>query len=439
MASNQESPGIKLKSKRLRLGTNFEKCIKCQTSKAHEKLQTGMQSSVVKFIQCAKLRNDDVFKRLEPDLTDNGQSLAESVSVKWHKSCYSSYTSNENVRYQVSEIPPQEVTIPPSTPTLRSTTASINWKLCLVCQQVKCKGEKDLTLVVTKQVFTTLMQAAEHRRDEQMLTRIRNEDLIAVEAKYHRGCYQRYTVIVSSSKSSTGDEKSKYDEAFFNFIVEIGHKLSDEGRAYDMSTLLSMYKKHLTEAGIDKDTADTYKAQNLKKRMIHKYGEKIAFHSQFVKNKAELVCSASLNLGEIINLLAELKDVQETSSRSTSSSETDTYNQVLYHAAVILRNEIKNVSGIETKPLNVCDLTLEKASKLVPSRLQLFLRWVMQSQKAHDADLSPIEGESQDQSDLKDTERRKILAIGQDIITCNSCGRKKMPKNVGLGNGQKTV
>lgn len=427
MVSNQESPGIKLTSKRLRLGTDFEKCIQCQTNKAHEKLQTGMQSSVMKFIQCAKLRNDDVFRRIEPDLTDNGQSLAGSVSVKWHKSCYSTYTSNENARYQV-EIPPQEVIIPPSTPTLRSTTASTNWKLCLVCQQGKCKGEKDLTQVVTKQVYSTLMQAAEHRWDEQMITRIRNEDLIAVEAKYHRGCYQRYTVIVSSSKPSAGDEKSKYDEAFFNFINEIGHKLTDEGRAYDMSTLLNMYKMQLTQAEIDKDTADTYKAQNLKKRMIHKYGEKIAFHSQFVKNKAELVCSASLNLGEIINLVAELKDVHATPSRSTTSSETDTYNQVLYHAAVILRNEIKDVAGIETNPLNVSNFSLEKANKLVPSRLQLFLKWVMQSQRAHDADLSPIEGESQDQSDLKDTERRKILAIGQDIITCNSGGRKKMPK-----------
>ena len=37
-----------------------------------------------------------------------------------------------------------------------------------------------------------------------MMTRIRGEDLVAVEAKYHRGCYQRYTVIASSSMSSGG-------------------------------------------------------------------------------------------------------------------------------------------------------------------------------------------------------------------------------------------
>lgn len=57
-------------------------------------------------------------------------------------------------------------------------------------------------------------------------------------------------MVCSSKSSSAGDAKSKYDEAFFNFVAEIGHKLTDEGRAYGMSTLL--YKRHFTEAGSTK-------------------------------------------------------------------------------------------------------------------------------------------------------------------------------------------
>ena len=78
MASSQSSPGIKLSSKRPRLGSNYDKCIKCQTVKKNEKLQNGMESSVNKFIECAKQRNDDIFRRISPDLKNN-TFLAETV------------------------------------------------------------------------------------------------------------------------------------------------------------------------------------------------------------------------------------------------------------------------------------------------------------------------------------------------------------------------
>jgi len=437
MASNQESPGIKLKpSKKRRLSTNYDKCIKCQTTKINEKLQSGMQSSIIKFVHCAKLRNDEVFRRIEQDI--EGKSLRSSIEVKWHKSCYSSYTSNENVKYFAVTPPSQTDDIPSLTPMLRSTTCSTNWQLCFVCQKGKCKGEKDLAQVASQQVSSTMLRSAEYRNDEEMIRRIRNEDLIAVKAKYHRGCYQRYTVVVSTSKADDELEKGKYDLAFCNLIEKIGHKLISEERAYDMSTLLNMYKVNLTDAGLDKDTADSYKVQNLKKRLVNKYGATIAFHSQVERNKSELVCSATLNLGEIINLVAEVKG--DCAPSTAMSSKKDTYNQVLYHAAMILRNEIKDVKGIETSPLNVSDLTLEKATELVPSRLQLFLRWLTQSQRVHDTEVAPIDDQvEEDEVDMKADETRKILAIGQDIIACNSSGRKKMPKNVGLGIALKTM
>ena len=68
----------------------------------------------------------------------------------------------------------------------------------MVCQQVKFKGERDLTQVANLQVYDTLMNAAQCRNDETMMMRIRGEDLVAMEAKYHRGCYRRYTAAASS-------------------------------------------------------------------------------------------------------------------------------------------------------------------------------------------------------------------------------------------------
>ena len=311
MASSQSSPGIKLSSKRPRLSSNYDKCIKCQTVKKNEKLQNGTESSVNKFIQYAKQRNDDISRRISPDLKNNTFLIQ---NVKWHKSCYSTYTSNENVKYNASTH--DAMVLQPSTSvTLRSSVMATNWKLCMVCQQVKCKGERDLTHVANLQVYDTLMNAAQCRNDKTMMMRIRGEDLVAMEAKYHRGCYRRYTAAASSSKSKEGDKsiQVEYDSAFLKLINEIEQKLVKEGRAYDMATLLCMYKRHLTDSGMEKAVTDMYKVQNLKRKLIQHYGEKIKFHQQYERNKSELVCSSSLNLAEIINLVAELTEATKDS------------------------------------------------------------------------------------------------------------------------------
>ena len=111
----------------------------------------------------------------------------------------------------------------------------------MVCQQVKCKGERDLTQVANLQVYGKLKNDAQCRNDETMMMRICGEDLVAMEAKYHRGCYRRYAAAASSSKSTWGDTsiQAEYDSAFLKLINEIikQKRLVKEGRAYNMATL----------------------------------------------------------------------------------------------------------------------------------------------------------------------------------------------------------
>ena len=52
------------------------------------------------------------------------------------------------------------------------------------CQQVKCKGERDLSQVAYVEAYDTLMNAAKCRNDETMMMRIRGEDLIAINLFY---------------------------------------------------------------------------------------------------------------------------------------------------------------------------------------------------------------------------------------------------------------
>ena len=92
------------------------------------------------------------------------------------------------------------------------------------------------------------------------------------------------------------------------------------------------------------------------------------------------------------------------------------------------------------QPLNVSGVSIQKATQVVPARRQQFFRWLLQTQKAFEREGLPI-GNLKDlnESVLKENETRNILAVCQVILSCNSGGRKKMPKHVGLGLAMKTM
>ena len=98
-----------------------------------------MVSSVNKFIECAKQRNDEIFRRISTNLKNNA-ILVENV--KWHKSCYSTYISYENVKYHASTKHDALVSQPSTSVTQRSSVMATNWNLCMVCKQVKCKERR---------------------------------------------------------------------------------------------------------------------------------------------------------------------------------------------------------------------------------------------------------------------------------------------------------
>lgn len=72
---------------------------------------------------------------------------------------------------------------------LRSSGAATNWDLCFICQQVKCKGETNVAQVVTSNIYEKMVRTADYRDDELMKTRIQDVDLVALQGKYHKGCY----------------------------------------------------------------------------------------------------------------------------------------------------------------------------------------------------------------------------------------------------------
>ncbi|KAK3729921.1 hypothetical protein QZH41_018079 [Actinostola sp. cb2023] len=270
--------------------------------------------------------------------------------------------------------------------------------------------------VRTFEACNTIKTVAEATDDHRILHILRgvNNDLVAAEAKYHKSCFASYTS-KSNLKHKTFKEtqdESLYSLAFKELASSIESGI-DEGKAYDMSSLLSMYQNSLQSKGVN---GDSYTRQRLKLRLQNHFAERIVFHQPFDKRNPELVYSSKISLQDVINAAVDLHpSKQQGSSSNESSSDKTNY---IFEAAKMIKNDIKQCNGICTRPLDVNDLNQETVRRIVRNRLYWLLRWII--------------GCDVEDASTNAADERRILSIAQDIIHCSSNARVKTPKHIGL-------
>lgn len=191
MASHDNEGITILPPEKKRRLTSFAKCVICQADK-NEVLRKGKESSVETFISALSLRQDEVYERLYPKISNQ-----RDLELFWHSSCYSSYTSQQNIRYATSS----KVSAPFLTEDSfnveekrfsRSAITPTDWSSCLFCCNKTHKKVREMQNVCTFEACQTITEkAVESKGDEQMLHLLRgvNNDLIATEAKYHKNCF----------------------------------------------------------------------------------------------------------------------------------------------------------------------------------------------------------------------------------------------------------
>ena len=104
----------------------------CQGDK-NEVLQKGKESSVETFISAISLHHDEVYERLFSEISDR-----KDLELFWHSSCYSSYTSQQNIRYATGSNVSAPLLTEDSGNTedrrlSRSAIAPTDWSCCLFC------------------------------------------------------------------------------------------------------------------------------------------------------------------------------------------------------------------------------------------------------------------------------------------------------------------
>jgi hypothetical protein len=95
MASSADADDIPLgllPAKRAKV-IDSKKCLFCQVDN-NECLRKASALGISAFLRASKLRNDDVYERIDPDA-----DTLLTKDISWHGSCYKSYTSRRNLSF----------------------------------------------------------------------------------------------------------------------------------------------------------------------------------------------------------------------------------------------------------------------------------------------------------------------------------------------------
>ena len=207
--------------------------------------------------------------------------------------------------------------------------------------------------------------------------------MIAKDAKYHGKCRSKYVsktnLKYQGYKEDNEEEECVYSAAFALLVDKITPALS-EGNIYDMSYLLGRYKQVLVVKGV---SCSTHRSENLK-RMRNHFLDQIVIEKQNDPSMPELIYSSHLSVADIVKTSVSHQSTSQVENAGDEDTKQDMEQDkaiILYHAAQIIKNDIKQCKGLSIKPLSVDDVSIERGRCLIPQSLYSFLLEVISRQE----------------------------------------------------------
>ena len=273
------------------------------------------------------------------------------------------------------------------------------------------------------------------RNDESVLIHIRERDCVAIEAKYHKKCYQKYTKSLSNmtrEKAETGPVV--YDKAFDLFCVDIVQKrIIDDKEILLLSCLLKRFISYIKEVdGVDVP----YQAARLKKRIQTRYPQ-VVFHSSRTKNKGTLVYSDDIIPGDIADDIMEIDHADDSSDENEIEDGNAAYESScsigmratpdhceIFHTAMEIRKMLRESKGVDGWPPDANDMTYDLAKESIPAKLFNFIAWTVGYSDEPAMDERIV---------LSHSQSCKVVSICQDFVYAEGKGRKQTHKALALG------
>ena len=279
-----------------------------------------------------------------------------------------------------------------------------------------------------------LQKAAELRNDESILVHIRGKDCVAIEARYHKKCYQKYTKsLLNMTKAKPPvTEPTVYDKAFDLFCLNMMEKRIIHNKEI---LLLSYLRKKFIGIIKDVDGSDVpYQAARLKKRIQLRYPQ-VVFHASKTMAKGTLVYSGDIVPGEIADDMLEMDrsdseeeedddDAENNIGGSSKRNLRDIAPNQFFHVAMEIRKMLKESKGVDGWPPDSSDLTLELAVESIPIKLFNFIAWTLGYSNEPVLDERIVIPRSQ---------ICKVVSICQDLVYAEAKEKKQTQKSLALG------
>ena len=284
-----------------------------------------------------------------------------------------------------------------------------------------------------------LREAATKKDDQSILLQIANKDMVALEVKYHKRCYDKYTSFLRTTTQSKGKETEqhdfKYEKSFDVFCEEfVKEKLIKQENIFCMKKLKKEFVKSVKR--VQNEDAASYRTFRLKERLRKKFPQ-LVFHRPKVRTKSDIAYSECLSKGSVAESFIE--DDVETSQSSRESDyaldsddEGQTYMiprqltlQEMYAVSLKLRNNLRDHSSswYENWPPFASDVNVDSVKKLAPPLLFNFMAWLLGFSDDPD---------STDYIALDEKTTAKIFSLCQDMAYVASKGKVQTPKSLAL-------
>ena len=172
--------------------------------------------------------------------------------------------------------------------------------------------------------WVTVVEAAEAKKDEKLLTQIRNVDLFSAEAQFHPSCRKTYT---SDSERGRGDDEEarlyqqhleKAHKYAFDMVCDVVEKdMLSGGKVMKLTDLRDIYITDLANSAFSNPD---YRSEKLKSKLEKAYRGKIVFcplgvgvklHSQLVYS-LELKLECAVHCAFLLGTADNVTDVATT-------------------------------------------------------------------------------------------------------------------------------
>lgn len=284
-----------------------------------------------------------------------------------------------------------------------------------------------------------LREAATMKADESILIQINNKDMVALEVKYHRRCYEKYTSFLRHKTQSNEKEpekhECKYEQSFDVFCKEfVNERLIKQDNIFYMSKLRKEFIK--TVRRVENEDALGYRSFRLKKRLRKRFPQ-LVFHRPKLRSRSEIVYTECLSRASVAESFIDMnEETSQSSLESDSAVQTDGERYAnmndsraslkeLYTVGMALKSVLQDQPSTwyNNWPPLASDITAENVKKLVCPRLFNFMAWFLGfSDEPEDAEYIALEEKT----------TAKIFSLCQDLVYVANKGKVQTPKSLAL-------